>query len=101
MGNKLIGVMNGHLDLHGTPRTPTWTMLDSTAVAGSDTATLITEVDWKVGEEVIFAITGVNKKEFEIKKIKSISANKKTITLETPLQFNHYASELEYNGVKY
>ena len=39
-GNKCIAVRNGILDFHGVPREPTWTVLDSTALAGSTTITL-------------------------------------------------------------
>lgn len=39
-GNKVIGVRYGTLDMHGIKRTPTWTSLESTAKANSNTITL-------------------------------------------------------------
>lgn len=45
-GNKVIGVRYGTLDMHGPVRTPTWTMLETTAVSGSTTITLQEAVDW-------------------------------------------------------
>jgi len=45
-GNKVIGVRYGTLDMHGPVRSPTWTMLETTAVAGSTTITLQEVVDW-------------------------------------------------------
>lgn len=34
-GNKVIAVRNGILDLHGIPRYPTWTELDTTVLPGA------------------------------------------------------------------
>jgi G8 domain len=45
-GNKVIAMYNGVLDLHGVPRNPTWTMLDTTSDIGSTTLTLVRDVDW-------------------------------------------------------
>lgn len=33
-GNKVIAIRHGILEMHGVPRTPTWTELDSTALPG-------------------------------------------------------------------
>ena len=41
-GNKVIGVRNGVLDMHGVKREPTWTELDVTAAAGSVSYTHLT-----------------------------------------------------------
>ena len=56
-GNKCIGVRHGTLDMHGPVRTPTWTMMETTALAGADTITLKEQVDWVVGEEIAIATT--------------------------------------------
>lgn len=48
VGGKAIGVYGG-LDLHGQPRRPAWTQLDSTARAGTNIITLTQPVDWKIG----------------------------------------------------
>jgi hypothetical protein len=45
-GNKVIGVRYGTLDMHGVERTPTWTLLKSTAAANSTQVTLAEAVDW-------------------------------------------------------
>ena len=34
-GNKCIGVNRGTLDMHGVKRTPTWTVLNETALPGA------------------------------------------------------------------
>jgi G8 domain len=45
-GNKVIAVRNGVLDMHGIPRDPVWTDLDSTVLPGATQITLIRAVDW-------------------------------------------------------
>jgi len=45
-GNKVIGIRWASIDIHGVPRTPTWTSLETTAFAGETTITLIEPVDW-------------------------------------------------------
>jgi hypothetical protein len=49
-GNKAIGVYGGTVDIHGVPRSPTWTELLTTANINDTTITLKTAVDWKAGE---------------------------------------------------
>ena len=71
-GNKVIAMYGGILDFHGVPRTPTWTMLDTTADIGTDTITLIRDVDWKVGERIVVAPTGYYNTEAEERTIIAI-----------------------------
>jgi len=87
-GNKVIAVRNGVLDMHGVPRTPTWTSLGATANPGDTTITLITAVDWKVGESIVIAPTSYESTEAEERTIISIDNSNPTapvITLDTPL----------------
>ena len=93
-GNKVIGVRNGVLEMHGAPRTPVWTMLDSTADVGSNKITLIEAVDWKVGESIVIAPTSYESTEAEelvITAIDRTNANKPVITLNATLQYKHFA----------
>lgn len=48
IGGKAIGVYGG-LDIHGRPRQPSWTTLNSTVTQGSNTITLKDPVDWNIG----------------------------------------------------
>jgi hypothetical protein len=93
-GNKVIAMYGGTLDLHGVPRTPTWTELDVTAEIGSKTLTLIRDVDWQVGESIVIAPTGYFNTEAEERVIVAIdntNPNKPIITIDEPLQYKHYA----------
>ena len=87
-GNKVIGVYNGILDMHGPPRTPVWTFLSQTAQSGSTSITLSTAVDWQVGEKILIAPTGYDNTEGETMTIVSINKanpNSPIITLDSPL----------------
>lgn len=100
-GNKVIGVRNGILDMHGIPRTPTWTELETTASPGATTITLRVAVDWKAGEEIVIAPTGYDNTEAEVRKIVSVdnsSPTKPIITLDKALVFKHYAGVETYGS---
>ena len=64
-GNKVLAVRNGILDMHGVPRNPVWTFLDSTAGPGSTKITMYKSVDWKAGESIVIAPTGYDLTEAE------------------------------------
>jgi hypothetical protein len=85
---------NGVLDLHGMPRTPTWTELDATADIGSTSITLIRDVDWQVNEKIVIAPTGYFNTEAEERTIISVdrtNPNKPVVTIDKPLEFKHFA----------
>ena len=63
-GNKVIGVRWGTLDIHGIPRQPTWSSLESTAEIGDTEITLHGAVDWQVDEEIVIAATDYYKLDF-------------------------------------
>ena len=74
-GNKVIAVSNGIIDLHGIPRTPTWTSLKTSAAAGDSQITLLDTpvVDWQVGEQIVIAPTNYFNNETETRTITAIS----------------------------
>ena len=81
--------MFGGLDLFGAPHNVTWTHLARTAESGSDTITLETAVDWKVGDEIVMTTTSFNPWETETFKIATVSGDMKTLTLNASLQYKH------------
>ena len=64
-GNKVLGLREGTLDMHGVPRTPTWTVMEKTALAGDSQITLRVAVDWGVGEQISIASTSYFSREGE------------------------------------
>ena len=96
-GNKCIGVFNSTLDMHGKVRDVTWTSLAETAYAGSDSITLMEDVDWQVGETIVIASTdlGIEDNEIkgegdrsEVRVITSISGRQ--LFLNETLEYEHY-----------
>ena len=63
-GNKVLGVYNSTLDLHGSPR-DSWTSLEKTADAGDFVIFVQGEVDWKIGETIMITSTGFDRYEAE------------------------------------
>ncbi|CAG5956366.1 unnamed protein product [Menidia menidia] len=90
-GTKTLAVREGQLDLHGLPVPVTWTHLAQTAPAGSDRLTLMMEVTWKPGDQIVIASTGHrhSQRENEVRSISSVSADGRTLTLTEPLSHAH------------
>lgn len=99
-GNKCIAVKQGTLDMHGIVRTPTWTVMNETALPGATTIKLSEAVDWVAGEEIAIAATSYNGREGEQRTILSIDNSvpaNPVITLDEPLEFKHFAM-IQYYG---
>ncbi|XP_035537797.1 PKHD1 like 1, tandem duplicate 1 [Morone saxatilis] len=90
-GTKTLAVREGVLDMHGIPVPVPWTHLAQTATSGSSTVTLMKAVTWKVGDEIVIASTGHrhSQRENEVRKIVTVSADGKTLTLNEPLTYTH------------
>ena len=95
-GNKVIGMQYGTLDLHGLPKTPSWTELASTADVGATSITLTQAVNWVVGDKIAIAPTSFEKDEAEDREIKTISSDGLTITFDDPLQFKHFSGRIYF-----
>ncbi|XP_037084616.1 fibrocystin-L-like, partial [Pollicipes pollicipes] len=99
-GAKVLAVRNGTLDLHGLPVAVPWTYLASTAAAGASSLTLDRAVSWQVGDEIVIASTGgkhsMNESEKHV--ISAVSEDGLTLTLESPLAFEHISSEQTFAG---
>ena len=92
-GKKSIGVTFGTLDIHGAPKL-SWTELDTTVEAGETSLTLVEEVDWEVGDEIMITSTDYDQYQAEFFKIKTVtaSASKSTVTIEGAFAHKHYAA---------
>lgn len=99
MGNKVIGCHQCTLDIHGTPRTPTWTLMSETAEAGATSILVDDAVDWQVGEEIIIASSDWNHLQSERRFITSVTNGGRTINFKEPLINKHY-SAIETYGAK-
>ena len=73
----------------------TWTHLATTASPGDTTIELKQPVTWQVGDHIALATTGDrnSQKENEENYIDAISSDGRTITLRTPLKYQHISIE--------
>ena len=86
----------GTLELHGEKRM-SWTNLMATANAGANQITLKEPVDWEVGDVIAITSTELARKingrgtweNVDQVEIQSISGDKRTLTLTSPLQYKH------------
>ena len=100
-GAKVIALRNGTLDLHGKPVGVTWTYLEATAAVKSTQIQLANSVSWPVGSKIVIATTGdkYSQGETEVRFITAVSSDGKTLTLDSPLNFEHLAVKRTNAGV--
>lgn len=95
-GNKVIALMEGILDIHGKPRSHTWTVLDTTAAQSATSIAVRGQVDWQVGEQIVIASTDHDHYQSESRTIANVvqdspTVGVTTITFVEPLKYKHYA----------
>ena len=92
---QVIGIREGSLDIHGKYVPVTWTHLATTASPGDTTIELKQPVTWAVGDHIAIATTGDrnSQKENEENYIDAISGDGRTVTLRTPLKYQHISIE--------
>lgn len=98
----------GTLQIYAAAPTVTWTLLTATAEydttkpegqGGASTITVLDNVSsWTVGSSIIVASTDFNADLSEVRTIQSVSADGKTITLDKPLNWQHYGKIWSWPG---
>jgi hypothetical protein len=91
-GAKNLAVRYGTLDLHGAPKTPSWTRLGMTAARGSRSITLAEAVNWGVGDEVVVASSSWGPEEAEKRRVTGVSSDNRTLDLDQPLRYSHWGA---------
>ncbi|PRP74859.1 hypothetical protein PROFUN_09559 [Planoprotostelium fungivorum] len=94
----IVIAWNASIQLYGSYKGPTWTHLAQNAARGTQTITLLTPVNWAVGDEIFLTNTDYEDAfstasrldQHERRKIVSIDTSKTSITLNSPLNFTHY-----------
>jgi G8 domain len=98
MGTKFLGTMGGTLELYGQPKR-SWTRLNATAAKGATQLTLADPLEgWQVGDEIAIAPSDFDALEAEKRKITAINAQ--TVTLDRPLEFEHWGAAPQMYGSK-
>lgn len=96
-GKKVLLIYEeGKWIAHGKGRRPVWTKLASSVNKNDTTITVVDNIDWKVGDQIIITSTDFNADQTERNTIKAV--NGKTITLQFPLQWGHFGKVLDYLG---
>ncbi|CAF0756351.1 unnamed protein product [Brachionus calyciflorus] len=101
IGGKGIGVYGG-LDIHGRPRQKSWTTLQTTAIKGTNKITLKDAVDWEIGESIVITTTSFKVEQTEVVEISEKTSDNKTLTLSSPLLYEHLAyTEILNDSISY
>ena len=98
MNSKALVAMDGaSLELHGKVKT-SWSNLAVNASAGATAITIATNTNnWEVGDSILITSSRISWNEAEKRAIKSISVDKLTFTLDTPLKFPHIGTSKSYS----
>ncbi|MFC4426232.1 G8 domain-containing protein [Deinococcus navajonensis] len=95
MGDRVLGVMDGTLELHGQSRLA-WTRLAQTAPAGSTSLNLERAPDWVPGDALTLASTDFNPSQTEQVTVQRVSGTQ--VTLSAPLKYGHWAETTTLGG---
>lgn len=96
MGDKVLGVMSGRLELHGENR-PGWTRLAATASAGGSELVLAESMPWRAGDRIVVASSDFDPMQAEEAVIAAVSGA--SVRLEQPLRFTHWGERQVMGGV--
>jgi hypothetical protein len=95
MGDKVLGVMSGRLELHGEERRG-WTRLGATAAAGASDLVLAEQMPWRAGDRIVVASSDYDPMQAEEAVIASVSGA--SVRLEQPLRFAHWGEREVIGG---
>ena len=87
--SQVIAVYRGTLDLHGQPRSVTWTRLSTPAPKGSSTLCLLRKIDWPVNSHVVVASTDYDRHHAETRVITAVTDAGTCLQLDRPLDYSH------------
>ncbi len=100
MGDKYIVALNGGtLHFHGEQK-KSWSRIDQHANAGANQIHMMEAVDWEVGDEITIASAVFSQDQAEERTITNISADLRTITLNSALDYTHFGENLYYDNGK-
>ncbi|MFC4639198.1 G8 domain-containing protein [Deinococcus hohokamensis] len=95
MGDRVLAVMDGTLELHGQSRLA-WTRLAQTAPAGGTTLNLEQAPDWAPGDTLTLTSTDFNPAQTEQVTVQRVSGM--AVTLSAPLKYSHWAQTTTLGG---
>ena len=93
--NGITAKSNGQLRLHGTRNDVTWTRLAATVLPGTAHVLLQAAVPWGPGDEIVVATSiykDLAEDQNEVRTVVAVSADGKTLVVDRPFAFRHWAS---------
>jgi len=104
-GQKVIGVRNGVLEMHGKKRANdrVWTELGATATKADTEITLAEAVDWAVGETIVIASSDFEGRNAEKRTITEVAGTTDAPILKfaTALKYTHYGVIETHEGTSF
>ncbi len=95
-GDKFItAMMGGKINIHGE-NTISWSQLGANAPKGSTQITLKEPVTWPVGAEILIVSSRTDWNEAEKRTISAVSANQKTLSFASALDWPHTGVQKNY-----
>ncbi|MEM1073408.1 MAG: G8 domain-containing protein [Pseudomonadota bacterium] len=86
------------LEIHAADASKeSWTQLSENAYAGDSVLHFTEDTGWEVGDEIAIAPSGQDYTEDEVRTVAGISDDGKTVTLNEPLEFDHYGKLESYS----
>jgi hypothetical protein len=90
-GDKVFCVYNGALEIHGRPKTPSWSSLKMTVAKDSPLIDLKDKTNWEVGDRIVIASTDYTRHQTEEGLIENVDQETKSMyMLERRLIHHHY-----------
>ena len=91
---------NSRIEIHAKDASKdSWTQINETAEAGSDTLVLAEDdTGWQIGDRIAIASTGFDMDEAEYRTITNIDG--RTVTLDAPLEHSHFGQIETHNNGK-
>lgn len=88
-GAKVLAVRHGTLEIHGQPKSPTWTRLGSTAGLGTNQLVLQEPTNWQVNDTVMVTSSSFDARDAETAVITQVAKNGSVLTLDRVLEHQH------------
>ena len=86
-GSKVLGVMGGTLEMHGSSVPKSWTSLGADAAVGDKGIVLAVAPNWQAGDRIAIATSSPDQNEYDVATVQSVSG--KTVTLAEALKYKH------------
>ncbi|MSR06991.1 MAG: transmembrane domain-containing protein [Gemmatimonadetes bacterium] len=95
MGGKVLAVLGGALELHGTKRV-TWTRLAATAAVGATRINVLGPIDWRTDDHIVVASSDFDPLRAEEGFVTAVQGTQ--VTLRSALRYQHWGDLQTFGG---